>query len=604
MQLAEVVAFMQVKAADRDVGKSCCSAFAESHTLEQLCALRLQIAGRLPQVQLAAQATAGATRDPPAASGQGGKAAHGGTKLASSGKSSLDCLSICGRTDGRLLDIIETTVRDHGTACHFSLRGIVLHERTLSQSHELWPCLQHPAVQCFLLWQLVAPGQPPGSPVCSGHYPPEGQDEGRSWHSHTNAMSALCTAATCWEAALRCELPLCPAGAAVPVTGGQEPAGQGNWRAGVGGGVSAGGLPCIATQVYGMVMRGLMRCQRQRAQDDINRALDGNVDLTGRAAVGALTEALLHMPPAAASRRLRGVWRAVLPRVPGLAAGEDRAHSDQAGQLLCFLTHITPPAQRGNGAPAATAAEQDGYHQRCPPASSGLTRDSPPQVAYPAAVLSMPYVLSCGLEEGLIPALEGSVRSCLQQAMDSVTYLRLAYLLDLALRRPGCWPAMLAYGDPQRAAALVITLGKATQRLVDPSALPPGSPDWVTLAGTVLNMQLLALLEQLTPQVTQVPLPAATQPGLAGGSTEAAVGATDAACSEGTTVPRGRLLGLVLNHALRGTVDGRREEAGCSSRWAPGIHDYRYLCAGQAVQARSVIAVAQAHVLIPCSSCA
>lgn len=51
--LAEVVALMQESAADGDGGKSCCSAFAESHILEQLCALRLQISGRLPHVQLA-----------------------------------------------------------------------------------------------------------------------------------------------------------------------------------------------------------------------------------------------------------------------------------------------------------------------------------------------------------------------------------------------------------------------------------------------------------------------------------------------------------------------------------------------------------------------
>lgn len=98
-------------------------------------------------------------RNPPVVSGWGGKAAHGGTKPASSGKSSLDCLSMYDRTDGRLLDVIEAIIRDRGTLCSFTSRGAVLHEPTLWQGHALWPCLQHPAVQCFLLWQLLAPGQ-------------------------------------------------------------------------------------------------------------------------------------------------------------------------------------------------------------------------------------------------------------------------------------------------------------------------------------------------------------------------------------------------------------------------------------------------------------
>lgn len=132
----------------------------------------------------------------------------------------------------------------------------------------------------------------------------------------------------------------------------------------------------------------------------------------------------------------------------------------------------------------------------------GLQGNSPPRVAHPAAALPVPYVLSCGLEEGLIPALESSVRSCMQQVADGATYARLVDMLDLiTLRRPGCWPAVLAYGDdPRQAAALIITLGKAPRRLVDPSELPPGSLELVTLAATVLNVQLLALLEQFMPR--------------------------------------------------------------------------------------------------------
>ncbi len=57
------------------------------------------------------------------------------------------------------------------------------------------------------------------------------------------------------------------------------------------------------------------------------------------------------------------------------------------------------------------------------------------------------YTLSCALAAGLVPALEADMRRVLR----AVRYLNdmrpLLRMVDLALRRPGCWPAMLAHGD-------------------------------------------------------------------------------------------------------------------------------------------------------------
>ncbi len=151
----------------------------------------------------------------------------------------------------------------------------------------------------------------------------------------------------------------------------------------------------------------------------------------------------------------------------------------------------------------------------CPFPSPGPTfsqqphsQDAPAPGHSPARA---PHTLACALECGLLHFVEATLRSCLREAArpparyyDAPNYRRIglekaAVFIDLALRRHGHWPAVLSYGDPQAAAALVLTLGKAARMAAQGDADASGR-----LAkedpGLALRLQLLALLEQLGPQ--------------------------------------------------------------------------------------------------------
>lgn len=64
---------------------------------------------------------------------------------------------------------------------------------------------------------------------------------------------------------------------------------------------------------------------------------------------------------------------------------------------------------------------------------------------HPAPAQHVSYVVTCALEVGLLPTLEERLR---MHALDDVQ--QVVTVLDLGLRRHGCWPALLAHGDPRQ----------------------------------------------------------------------------------------------------------------------------------------------------------
>ncbi len=65
-----------------------------------------------------------------------------------------------------------------------------------------------------------------------------------------------------------------------------------------------------------------------------------------------------------------------------------------------------------------------------------------------------PLAVSCALAAGLLPELEARLRRCCSAEggdEDSLEeFQSAARLVDLTLRRPGCWPALLAHGDQRQ----------------------------------------------------------------------------------------------------------------------------------------------------------
>lgn len=91
----------------------------------------------------------------------------------------------------------------------------------------------------------------------------------------------------------------------------------------------------------------------------------------------------------------------------------------------------TVPFRMSLTAPAAPEAMESGRALPAGPAGRGV-----------------PYVLSCALAQGFLPALEEALRETREQSQTARR--RMVTMVDLALRRPGCWPSMLAYGDARQ----------------------------------------------------------------------------------------------------------------------------------------------------------
>ncbi len=70
-----------------------------------------------------------------------------------------------------------------------------------------------------------------------------------------------------------------------------------------------------------------------------------------------------------------------------------------------------------------------------------------PHAAAPSPAPAACYTLSCALNAGLVPAMEADMRRMLRSVRSLNDLRPLVHMLDLALRRPGCWPAMLAHAD-------------------------------------------------------------------------------------------------------------------------------------------------------------
>ncbi len=179
-----------------------------------------------------------------------------------------------------------------------------------------------------------------------------------------------------------------------------------------------------------------------------------------------------------------------------------------------------------------------------------------------------PHAIVCALEAGLLPALEantrGHVRRQEQHALlDGFNYI--AELVDLALRRPGCWPALLAHGDPRQAAALVVSLGKAA-RAEEAAERKEAHMEWYSERDTcsLLQLQLLALLEQLGPRPCGAggsgdgsgAVEAAAAPGSAGSAGGCGAGGV------GATGPCAGWPDLRLNRRVGGVEKDEEEGAG------------------------------------------
>ncbi len=619
--LAKCTARMEGAAAgagDPDTASCCVDAFVESLILEHMCALRLTLADHVSQLLRPGEASNpaacrtggsaaagghGGAEDAPAAerdspSAQRPEAAPGGVSSATpntSAKMQEALRSIEGNSSyiQATLDQLEAVdinmcatlaAVTQGRAkddWHFSDSGAHFPGHTLGQQHPLWPCLQHPAVQCYLAWRLMAPGmapgtagQPPVQPTGSGvggsargddlpmgeqqheqqqkqeqEQPPHYQQPGASCSS---AAASLHAAGACWEAVLRCGLPLGRAVVAGPGGGGEEQAaeqGQGQGQAAEQGAAGNGGeghatcddsgaatevvLLCRPGWVFRVVLRALGRCQELWGHGGSGGNTEGEVDgdlalAAADAAAGALLQSVLCMRPAAAARRVPCVWRAVLHGAAGLQPSSSSCirvgvNGWWIGQLLCSLTHIVAPI----AAPADVARASPVAPQGPAPGPGPST--SQPHICPPP----LPYVLSCGLEADLLPTLERCVRDSVRQ-LSMVPYARLCTMVDLALRRPGCWPGMVAHGDPQQVAALIVSLRKAAQVLMEPGAVEGEAwSTWGSATWTALRTQLLALLEQLTPQLLMLTHSGVASTGGAAGGMGDACGMGDASGSPG-----------------------------------------------------------------------
>lgn len=75
-----------------------------------------------------------------------------------------------------------------------------------------------------------------------------------------------------------------------------------------------------------------------------------------------------------------------------------------------------------------------------------------------------PLAVSCALAAGLLPALEARLRRvCAAEDGDEGSleeFQSAARLVDLTLRRPGCWPALLAHGDPRQVGNLAFAIAR------------------------------------------------------------------------------------------------------------------------------------------------
>ncbi len=169
-----------------------------------------------------------------------------------------------------------------------------------------------------------------------------------------------------------------------------------------------------------------------------------------------------------------------------------------------------------------------------------------------------PPVVYCALAAGLLPSIEEVLRTEMDDPAQACYEGTMR--IDLVLRRPGCWPALLAHGDPRQAAALVVSLAKVAR------AAAGMAPDEGTASACpVLRLQLLGLLEQLLVvqlQAGQGREPAAAMPG-SGAGLRGGMGITPGPSGSGSGGQQEKeaqpdlfkqLLGLPLNRGLDGAA--------------------------------------------------
>ncbi len=221
-------------------------------------------------------------------------------------------------------------------------------------------------------------------------------------------------------------------------------------------------------------------------------------------------------------------------------------------------------------APTAQAPHEDrGGPTPIPGTSVGgeAASDSPTTTSLPsspssaaAAAARAPHVVACALQAGLVPALEGHIRELFCSARSDYdawgALNRAVGFVDLALRRHGCWPAMLAHADPLQASSLLVSLGKGMRGL---AVAPVGFLEGYQRA--VLRLEVLALLEQLLPLAAGYD--SAAGGASVGGAAEAGPSGAAAGSGggEGDVVGwRVGLLNLRLNRGVSG-AGGEGEEA-------------------------------------------
>ncbi|KAG2440865.1 hypothetical protein HXX76_003719 [Chlamydomonas incerta] len=315
-----------------------------------------------------------------------------------------------------------------------------------------------------------------------------------------------------------------------------------------------------AVQVYELVMplaaqrlqvEHQLNLRHRAAPENANRWLRFDVSDAAPRSLSLLLRCVWAMPPAAGSRRLLPLWEhavavaaaalraegllsAVVPWLGGLLRlthlrTDDAASSEApAGPAAGTRQAAAAAAAAATAASAASssASPSSAAAAAAPPLQRRLQPLPPPAAAAAAAATAAaataaaagpPYTLSCALRAGWVPLLEAAVRGALRGAMSGpgghnvLAVEQACCLLDVGLRRTGAFPALLAHGDLRAVAALIVTLGKATDRVscVEPQVFdherraPPGAAmatkPYRGDPRAVWRLQLVALLEQLLP---------------------------------------------------------------------------------------------------------
>ncbi len=119
-------------------------------------------------------------------------------------------------------------------------------------------------------------------------------------------------------------------------------------------------------------------------------------------------------------------------------------HSLPTQPILLPVPEHPGPGPRQCTVPLATLPHHNSH------AGAGPSTAPPTSTSIPTPPPGPSYTLSCALAAGLLPSLECELRHMLMSARDVTGLVPQARAIDTALRRHGCWPAMLAHGDPRQ----------------------------------------------------------------------------------------------------------------------------------------------------------